>query len=316
MWRREKLRSEVTGHIQVALAMCIVGSSVAIGKVISAEMPVFLASFVRFAIASLFVVPLNYKMIGSLRLPSSKVMMLLGAQAFFGVFLFSVFLLLGLKRTAALNAGVILGMLPAVNALLSVLILREKLNFHYLIGICLSVLGAILLELRSVDSDGFNISMAGTLLILGAVFCEGMFSVVGKLSGLSLPAISVTCWVTLIGMVLFMPCALYEAISFDFRNVSPIVWFLLVYYGVVVTVIGFSLFYAGLSRISAVSAGVHMAFVPLSAMAIAVLLLGESFGLTDVFSSLLVLAAVFVIGLNSEKPVQSAQVTSGSMPRQ
>ncbi|MCW8200426.1 hypothetical protein D8B23_18965 [Verminephrobacter aporrectodeae subsp. tuberculatae] len=80
---------------------------------------------------------------------------------------------------------------------------------------------------------------------------------------------------------------------------------MLAYYGVVVTVIGFSLFYAGLSKISAVAAGVHMAFVPLSAMAIAVLILGEAFGLIDALSLLLVLAALFVIGLKPESPAQS-----------
>ncbi|WP_010103435.1 DMT family transporter [Verminephrobacter aporrectodeae] len=301
------LHPEIIGHVQVILAMCIVGSSVAVGKVVSVEVPVFLASFIRFAVALLFIVPLNRMLAGSLRLPPRKVALLLGAQAFFGIFLFSVCLLLGLKRTAAVNAGVIFGMLPAVNALLSVWLLHEKLNQRYAIGIGLSVLGAVLLELRSADGGGFGVGVVGMLLILCAVFCEAMFSVIGKLSGLSLPAVTVTCWVILIGVALFMPGALYEAASFDFRSISPKLWWLLAYYGVVVTVIGFSLFYAGLSKISAVAAGVHMAFVPLSAMAIAVLILGEAFGLIDALSLslLLVLAALFVIGLKPESPAQS-----------
>ncbi|WP_230657092.1 DMT family transporter [Psychrobacter sp. I-STPA10] len=302
--QQDAKRIELIGHIQVALAMCIVGSSVAVAKVITAEMPVFLASFLRFAIAALFIVPLHYIMSGRLRLPSLKVALLLAAQAFFGVFLFSLCMLLGLKYTSAVNAGVILGMLPAVNALLSVWLLHERLNLRYAIGIGLSVLGAVLLELHSVDSGigidigiGNNIGLLGILLVLAAVFCEAMFSVVGKLSGLSLPAISIACWVTLIGVLLFAPTALYQAVTFDFSSVSPTVWWLLGYYGLGVTVLGFSLFYAGLAKIPAVAAGIHMAFVPLSAMLIAVLILDEPFGLIDAFSSLLVLAAVFVIGL-------------------
>ena len=80
--RMVRLPSELTGHIQVALAMCIVGSSVAVGKVVAAEIPVFLTSFLRFVIAALCILPLHYVMAGSLRLPPLKVGLLLGAQAF------------------------------------------------------------------------------------------------------------------------------------------------------------------------------------------------------------------------------------------
>ncbi|CDG16341.1 DMT family transporter [Xenorhabdus doucetiae] len=296
--------SKTTGHIQVALAMCLVGSSIPVGKVISSEIPVFLASFLRFSIAALLIIPLHYRIIGPLKLPTLRVSMLLCVQALLGVFLFSIFLLLGLQYTAAVNAGVILGMLPAVNALLSILILREKLNWRYSIGIFLSVLGAVLLEVRSVSCGGFSIGWIGMLLIIAAVFCESAFSVVGKISGLSLSAFTISCWVTLIGFISFMPFAVYEFISFNYRSISGMTWLLLIYYGSVVTVLGFILFYAGLSKISSMAAGVYMAFAPLSAMVIAVSLLEEAFHMTDAFSALLILLAVLVIGTRTNRTAQ------------
>ena len=284
-------RSTFFGHLQVVLAMCIVGSSVVAGKAISMELPVFLTSFLRFLLASLILVPLNHCMAGPLRVPRRADMVLLVLQALFGVFLFSVCMFLGLKRTTALHAGLIMGMLPAVSALVAMLLLRERLGGRYLAGIALSVAGALVLALREGSGGALQGSMAGMLLILGAVVCEALFASIGKLAGLTMPAVTITTWMALIGTILFLPCALVEARGVDFAAVSLRVWLLLVYYAVVVTVLAFMLFYAGLAHISSIAAGMHMAWVPLSAMLIAVLVLGEPFGRLELVSALCVMAA-------------------------
>jgi len=298
-------KSNLLGHVQVVLAMCIVGSSVAVTKIISTEMPVFLASFLRFLIATLFLIPLNYRIIGKFAMPKRRELILLSLQAFFGVFLFSVCMFLGLKRTSAINAGVALGMLPAVTALMSVLILNERLTRRNAIGIALSMFGAILLEFRgSEGAIEIHVGMIGILLVLSAVVCESLFAVIGKLSGLTLPAIAITTWITAIGMVLFAPYAMVEAYNFKFATVSTTVWLLLLYYAVIVTVIGFTLFYSGLNKISSVAAGVHMAWAPLSAMLIAVVFMAEPFGLLDLLAASSVLAAVLLMSIGGKKPKQ------------
>lgn len=244
--------------------MCIVGSSVVAGKYISLEMPVFLASFLRFLITTVILVPLHYRITANLALPHRADMLKLTLQAFFGVFLFSVCMFLGLKRTRAPDAGLIMGMLPAVSALVAVVLLRERLGRRDLAGIALSVAGAAILALRE-GAGAPQGSMTGVLLIIGAVFCEALFANIGKLAGLTLPPVTITTWLALIGTLLFLPCALVEAREMDFAAVSIRAWLLLLYYAVVVTVLAFMLFYAGLARISAIAAGMHMASVPLSA---------------------------------------------------
>ena len=97
-----------------------------------------------------------------------------------------------------------------------------------------------------------------------------------------------------------MPYALVEAYDFNFAVVSMRAWLLVLYYAVVVTVIGFTLFYAGLAKISSVAAGVHMAWVPLSAMLIAVTFLSEPFGLLDFVSAISVLTAVIVVSIRGK----------------
>ncbi|MBJ7311275.1 DMT family transporter [Rugamonas sp. CCM 8940] len=295
-------QSTLLGHLQVVLAMCIVGSSVVAGKFISMEMPVFLASFVRFFLAAVVLIPLNYCMTGRLVRPVRSDMVLLTLQAFFGVFLFSVCMFLGLKQTSALKAGVIMGMLPAVTAVVAVLVLKERLSPRYLVGIALSVAGAVVLELRGASGAAvLGDSIYGILLILGAVVCEALFSVIGKMAGLTIPPVTMTTWMAIIGVILFLPYSIVEALAFDFAAVSPRVWLLLLYYALVVTVLGFMLFYVGLAKISTVAAGVHMAWVPLSAMLIAVLFFGEPFGLAELTSALSVVAAVLVVSAGGKE---------------
>lgn len=292
----------MSGHLQVGLAMAIVGSSVVAGKVVSDHLPVFFASFVRFLFAAACMLPLAWLMPGGLRVPRRHEWVMLGLQSLFGVFLFSVCLLYGLQRTSAFTAGVVLGMLPAVNAVLSVIVLRESLTLRAGIGIGLSVLGAVLLELRGDHgAPQMADSVAGILLVLGAVVCEALFSVIGKLSSTTQPPTSMTTWIIVIGLALFALPAAREASAVDFSSVPASVWWLIAYYGVVVTVIGFTLFYMGLSKISAVAAGVHMSWGPLSAMVISAVLLGEHIGWVELSAALCVLAAVLTMSAPTRK---------------
>lgn len=301
MGAKTSRQSALLGHLQVVLAMCIVGSSVVAGKSISMEMPVFLASFLRFLVAAAVLIPLNLSLTGKLVVPDRRGMVLLTLQAFFGAFLFSICMFFGLRLTSALNAGVIMGMLPAVTAVVAVLVLKERLSRRYLVGIALSVAGVVVLERHNAtDAVELSGSMIGTLLILFAVLCEALFTVIGKMAGLTMQPVTITTWMSVIGVILFMPYAIVEALALDFVAISLRVWLLLLYYALVVTVLGFMLFYAGLAKISSVAAGVHMAWVPLSAMLISVLLLDESFGVFELISTVSVVAAVLVISVSGK----------------
>ncbi|WP_332877255.1 DMT family transporter [Massilia sp. S19_KUP03_FR1] len=287
--------STLLGHLQVVMAMCIVGSSVVAGKFISMELPVFVASFVRFLLAAMVLLPLHYRKAGTWARPARADMVLLTLQAVFGVFLFSVCLLLGLARSSALHAGLVMGTLPAVSALMAVLLLRERLDARYIVGIALAVASSLVLALGS--QAGGPGGLPGMLLILGAVVCEALFSSLGKLAGHSVDPVTMATSMAVLGTVLFLPCALWEARTLDFGAVSMRAWLFLLYYALVVTVLGFILFYAGLARISSVAAGMHMAWVPLSATVVAVTFLGEPFGLHEVLAAVAIVAAVLVVSV-------------------
>jgi drug/metabolite transporter (DMT)-like permease len=289
------LGSRLVPYLQLTLAMAIVGSSVVAGKMMTASLPVMLSSFLRFAIASPVLLVLLWLREGRPQLPARAEVVTLFLQSLTGVFLFSVFLLYGVRYTGAIEAGLITGSLPAVTALLAALMLRERMDRRQMLGIASTVAGAILLNMLGTESSADLSSTRlmpglGFGLVLAAVVCEALFAVLGKRVGSGVSPLGVATAISVFGLVLFLPFALWEAVHFDFSRTTMTDWALVAYFGLVVTVGAFWLFYAGLSKVQASVAGAFMTFLPLSAVMLSNIVLDEPLQWGHIA------AGVFVVG--------------------
>ena len=286
-------------YLQLALAMIIVGSSVVAGKMIAASLPVMLSSCLRFAIAAPVLMLVLLLREGRPKLPTRADMLTLFLQALCGVFLFSVFLLYGVQYTGAIEAGLITGTLPAVTAVLAVVLLRERLNAWQSAGIACAVLGAVLLNILSPEAAGkTSSSLLGIGLVFAAVLCEALFVVLGKRTEGRLSALTIATAMSVLGFLLFLPFALRDATHFDFSRTTLLDWSLVAYFGLVVSVGAFWLFYAGLARVPASVAGAFMAFLPLSAVGFSALILGEPVRGLHVVAGACVVVGIMLASVN------------------
>ncbi len=71
--------------------------------------------------------------------------LLIFAQAFFGIFLFRMFLLLGVRHTSTAEAGILTGAIPALTAVGAYFVLRERPTRRTILGVTATVLGIVLL---------------------------------------------------------------------------------------------------------------------------------------------------------------------------
>ncbi|QDL54710.1 DMT family transporter [Rhodoferax aquaticus] len=276
--------SPVVAYVQLGLAMAIVGSSVVAGKLVAASMPVMLASAMRFAIAAPILIAMLLWREGRITWPNRADCLTLFLQALTGVFLFSVFLLFGLKTSGALEAGLITGTLPAVTAVMAVVLLRERPHRWQWLGIGFAVLGAALLHVHEAThvtggqrgGGGAAANAQGMVLVLGAVVCEGLFVVLGKRTHGRVSALTIATAMSVLGFLMFLPFAAVEAMHFPLASLRWQDVAAVLYFGVVVSVGAFWLFYAGLSQTSAATAGAFMAFLPLSAVVLSAVVLGET----------------------------------------
>lgn len=273
----------------------IVGSSVVAGKLVVQSFPVFLASGLRFFIASIILVPLLIKLEG---IPSMSMndFFIIFLQSLSGVFLFSVFMLYGLKLTTAIEGGMITSTTPAVVGGLAFLLLKEKLTKNIGVGILLAVLGTLAINLSgsftAVESG--SAPVLGNLLIFGAVMGEALFIILGKFVAQRVSPLTISTVVSVFGVVLFLPFSIYQASQFHFKRVSMAEWGLIFYFGIVVTVIAFILMYQGISKVPASTAGVLTGVLPISSAILSVIILGEDISIFHLIGGGFILLAIYL----------------------
>ncbi|WP_353093008.1 DMT family transporter [Methylibium sp.] len=271
--------------------MALVGSYVGLSKLLVAVFPVLLLAWLRFGIAAIAMAHWVRRAADEPRL-SRHDRWLLFLEAFFGNFLFSVCMLFGVALSSALAAGVIMAALPAVVALLSWAGLRERIAPRVAGGIGCAVAGIALVSLGQAGSEGDDSSLLGNTLLLGAVFCEALYVVIGKKLTGQLSARRISALVNLWGLALVTPFGLWQAWQFDFTAVRSGVWVLLLFYALAASVVTVWLWMTGLKHVPASSAGVFTVLLPVSAAAVGVLLLGEQVSSTQLGAFALALAGV------------------------
>ena len=261
----------------LALAMAIVGGYIGFSKALVIVFPIFILAWMRFAIAAVVMAPW-------LRRPANEAPLdrrthrLLFLESFFGNFLFSICMLFGIYRSSALAAGVIMAAIPAVVALLSWLLLRERPGWRVSVGIACAIAGIALVALaRDEEGELASGSLLGSVLLLGAATCEALYVVIGKKLSAQVGPKRISALINLWGLALVTPFALWQLPHFNYAFIPDSSWVLLVGYSIAASVLTVWLWMTGLKHVAASSAGVFTVFLPVSAAAVGVLIYGEQF---------------------------------------
>lgn len=277
--------------------MAMIGSSVSVGKLVTSHLPVFLASGLRYAISVALLALMLLAERQNVRSIAPRQYGLMFLQSFTGQFLFSVFLLYGLKYLSAAESGILTSTMPAMLALLSYVMLRERLSRPKLLAVACVTTGLVLMNYFGGDTAvrGSDVLLGG-LLVLGAVAGESLFTIYGKMLADSLSPVVVATFVTLFGFLTFAPFAAWEALTFDFAAVPPSAWLALFLYGSLITVIPFVFICEALKTLPANTAAVFTGVMPVSGLLSAFLVLGEpilwwhSLGIGGVFAGIAALS--------------------------
>jgi drug/metabolite transporter (DMT)-like permease len=261
-------------YSQLALSMALVGANVAVAKLLAESLPVALILGLRCLLAVVVLWPLARAMEGSLR-TSPRVLWNLALQAAFGTLLYNIALLAGLRLTTALEAGLILATLPAVVALGSAAWLRETLPGRQWAAVVLAAFGMAALVVARVAADGHG-SALGNLLVFAGVCGEAMYVLLARRIAGQVPVVTATFWMQVFSLLMLVPLAL-PVLGAAAALADPATAGLLVFHSLTTSVLCLLLWYAGMKRASASLAGVFTVFLPATAAAVAVGVLGEPF---------------------------------------
>ncbi|WP_372083912.1 DMT family transporter [Tistrella mobilis] len=293
------------GFACLAGAMVLVGTTVIASKTIAGGdgpggMGPFTATALRFALAfPLFLLLMRWQRVRLPR-PGWRDLGLLVVQAGAGSVGYTTLLISGLARTSAADAGVVIGTLPVVTGAIAVMVLGERPGRRLLVAIALAAAGMMTVAAGGADGRGAGddgtSSLAGNLLVLGAVVCEGVFILLNKRLRTPIAPLALSTMMTGLGFIAAgLPALILErpwAAVPETAALLGVAW-----YALVPTVIGFVLWYAGAARVSGAEAAPFTALAPVSAVALAALVLGEAVSLPQILGVACVLAALAALQL-------------------
>ena len=279
------------GAAFLALSMALVGLNVPVAKLLAEDLPVPLIAGLRCVIACLVLLPLLRAAGVRPRLPDRRLAWNLALQAAFGTVLYNLALLAGLRLTSALEGGLMLATLPAMVAIGGALWLREALALRVWAAVGLAALG--MGALTAAAAAGGEGSLAGNALVLAAVAGEAAYVLLAKRAAGRLPVLLATFWMQVFSAALLAPLWL-PVIGGAAALAAPGVAALLIFHALTASVLCVVLWYAGLQRVPAGIAGVFTLFLPATASAVAVGVLGEAFTPAHATGFALMLASVLL----------------------
>ena len=276
---------------QLALAMILVGANVAVAKLLADALPIAMIACLRCALAVIVLWPLARLIEGRVFVPGA-VKRNLFLQAVFGTAIYNAGLLAGLRFTSALEGGLVLATLPAVVAIGSFLWLRERLSARQWMAAGLAGFGMAAITLARLGG-GSGGSAFGNLLVFLGVCGEAIYVLLARRVAGAVPVFTASLWMQAFSALFLLPFAAPGYASLV-SLADPQLLALLLFHSLTASVLCLLLWYAGMKRVPAATAGVFTAFLPASATVTAVLFLGEGFGLVHAAGFVLMMASLLL----------------------
>ena len=283
---------------QLALAMILVGANVGVAKVLAESLPIALIACLRCMLACVVLWPLAQGLEGfpALRPPVLKNLFF---QAIFGTAIYNAGLLAGLRFTTALEGGLVLATLPAVVAMGSFLVLRERLLPRQWVAAGLAGAGMAAITLARLGGEAGGSLLGNALIFLGVCGEAGYVLLAKRIAGQA-PVITASFWMQAFSAAVLLPFALPGFSALAALGGGQIA-LLLVFHSLTASVLCLLLWYQGLKRVPGGVAGVFTAFLPASAAVVAVVFLGETINLTHAIGFALMMVSIVLATWHSRR---------------
>lgn len=287
-------------YINLTFAMFISGSAVVVSKLMVTELPTFLATELGILIGLMILIPFTFLILKCEWRYDAGTYIVIFMQAFFGVFLYRILTFVGLKSTTAVSSGLITSASPVLVLIFAFFLLKERITFRQIVAVICTVIAILLVNLSSVTQVQGNAfiqdqsSVGGNLLIMAAVFCEALFSVLSKVKCKPVTPICRTTLIMISAFLLLIPLSIKDVLSYDFSTMSGRSAICVAYYGIFVTFLSYVFWFRGIENTQAGNAAPFTSVVPISSILLSILLLHEKLLPLHMISLVFVIAGIWI----------------------
>ncbi len=209
-----------------------------------------------------------------------------------GIFAYSFFFFNGMKRVEASHGSLIVALNPVLVMLISAFLGKERINGIRILGVLLSLIGTAIVIARGDIFSVFSMFTWGDAFMLGCPVSWAFYTYFAKDALKTTTPLQASTWAILLGLLMIL-------IFVPFESHPPVVdwkvWLALVYLGVCGSVLGFVWYYEGIQKIGPVKTSAFNNLIPVFAMILSVLVLGETIHGYTLYGSGLVIGGVFLI---------------------
>ena len=195
----------------------------------------------------------------------------------------------GLKGIDVSTASILVQLEGPILALLSTLILKERLGWPRALGMGLAFTGVVVIAGEPRLSDSLD-SVA--LVITGAMFWAIAQIMISRLKSLS--GITILAWIAIIAtpQMLLISLLIEEGQWESIKTANLIDWSIVFYLSFIMTVIGYSVWYHLLRTCDVSKLSPFLMLLPVTSIIAGIVLLNEQFTLTMGIGGLLVMTGV------------------------
>ncbi|MGD1865135.1 MAG: DMT family transporter [Phormidesmis sp.] len=290
-------------YLKLIATALIWGGTFIAGRIAVQTLGAFTAAFLRFAIASLCLLLVVWRVHGGIpRLQASQRWTVLGL-GLTGIFGYNALFFGGLQTVEAGRASLIIALNPVAIALGAALFFKERLTRAKGIGIAISLFGALwVISKGHLQTLVSSLSMGngagafgwGEVMLIGCVVSWMSYTLIGKAVMRSLSPLVASAYACWVGSVLLLPVALHEGLWQALQSMQPSAFSSVLYLGVLGSAVGFCWYYDGLKAIGPAQASAFINLVPVSAILLAAVVLREPLTPSIAIGAILVILGVSV----------------------
>jgi len=262
---------------RLAGGMAAFGSATPVAKIVTGVMPVFIAASLRVALGAVTLAPFAFRHRKQLTTMRQRDWILTALIALFGMVGFTALMLYGMRLVSGVVGAIVMSTTPAVTAAASMIFLRDAPTWRKLTAIALAVTGVLVLHVGSRGGTGGDAPVIGSLMILGAVGCEAAYTLLGKRVSEHVDPVLVATLAAAMALPVFAVLAVWQWDQFDLDAVAFTDWLALTWYGAGTLALGTWLWYSGIAETEGAVAAGFMGVMPVSALVLSYVLLGEPF---------------------------------------
>ncbi|MCF8011326.1 MAG: DMT family transporter [Clostridiales bacterium] len=215
----------------------------------------------------------------------------------------------GIKYTSASESGIIVALVPVTTAILSLIILKEKINFKQGIFINAAVIGVIIMTLGNPGAacEKQSSQFLGFLILFGAVLAAGFYNIFSRRASTWHSPLDITFIMMWLGAITFNLVGILQSwfngnlANYVYAIKQPPVITSILYLGILSSIIAFFMLNYTLSNLTASRTAVFLNLTPVVSVLAGVFFLNEHLGPWQLLGGGIILLGVWGTNYFTEK---------------